>query len=105
MTQCTECLGDGITGSGEKPWEKVGKIVTCRSCNGTGKIEVSEEGLPMPASNVTVQEQHVENVDNSIPAAIDESQEQPGSEVIAPAQDETTESKGILGRLADAILG
>lgn len=35
---CPKCAGAGLIGSGENPAARVGRVVTCDECNGTGKV-------------------------------------------------------------------
>lgn len=64
MTICTNCNGEGLVGSGEKPWMKQGKIVTCPECSGTGQmpeaVSVSTpEPEPTPVDNTEVAEPEI----------------------------------------------
>lgn len=83
MTQCANCLGDGIVGSGPEPWLKVGAKVTCPKCGGTGQISDGE-------GSATVETPPAPTV--------------PADSNTAPV-DNSDEPKGIVERVADAILG
>ncbi len=48
MEKCTHCNGDGLAGAGDKPWLKLGKVVTCPKCKGTGKIAEMPEPAKEP---------------------------------------------------------
>lgn len=33
---CSNCRGEGLVGSGDQPWLRIGHLTTCKQCNGTG---------------------------------------------------------------------
>lgn len=43
MEICNLCAGEGLIGAGETPSLRLGKIVTCGDCNGSGKVGGLEE--------------------------------------------------------------
>ena len=38
MNDCPVCVGKGLIGSGERPFEMAGVVKTCPNCTGSGKV-------------------------------------------------------------------
>lgn len=65
-SECTTCRGGGLIGSGDQPWLKLGAVVTCKECGGTGQIgEVESAPAEIIPGNVPVEASPEIPVDNS----------------------------------------
>lgn len=49
-TTCKNCRGEGLVGSGEQPWLRIGHVKTCPECSGTGKIQTENAAAETVAS-------------------------------------------------------
>lgn len=56
--KCSNCNGEGIVGSGEKPWLKEGHLHTCDVCKGTGKIVEADATGTKPAQESIPADSH-----------------------------------------------
>lgn len=72
--QCDNCKGEGLVGSGDKPWLKEGAIVTCPICTGVGELS-PEESLPI---KILTGNEIVDNSETSEGTLADDSQEPEG---------------------------
>ena len=58
-TDCSTCHGEGLVGTGDQPWLKLGDVRTCAECAGTGKV--SDGAFPVSTPEVVPEEVLVDN--------------------------------------------
>lgn len=76
MEKCNDCLGEGLI--------KVGNLIKCKTCKGTGKINTMEEEVTTVAPEETPAELEATNV----PPAEESFLEESGEEEVAPTSEE-----------------